>query len=567
MSIKEILFPSLLFLTWVALDAQELHKITAIGGESNIQNMRTAPDGQGNLFVLAEYLGPVNLNPWSVQPAIYPTLSGGPSSYFIARYGPEHELDWGAVITSSTGASFNTLLMTKQGVILSFHFSADSALFLSGQDSVWIARAGAHTLTSGLLMLSSTGKLRWYKTFEGIGFHSYTQNEVLLESDWFYLNGGFSFFMDSTVLGSFTVHKKDGENFIIKMDTLGNLLLAKNIPLHLRLLYGNDHRWYSFSYFQDSVEINGNTHHAAYDDEAYLTRLNSSGGFDWFSTFPLNKRLSNYYLTQSRSNRILLASAITSAIGSSDTAFVVFENDTIRSTDSSGTQLRFIAAFKDNGEMEWLNAYGNQYSGIFEHIAVDDDNNILVAGHYHTFASLNGALLYGTAENSFLAKLDSNGYGIWAKNLSQPQPRLQDVASDGKGNIYAAFNLLVDGILDTVPVSESSSNGKLLLAHFRDTALITGIGDKAETPGNALLVYPNPATDFVYLVPPATGNRSFEMVLYGVTGNVIQRRTFRNPEEIRIDLSGLSPAVYYLSLSSSEKTWFTKVVKIGGEDN
>lgn len=79
-----------------------------------------------------------------------------------------------------------------------------------------------------------------------------------------------------------------------------------------------------------------------------------------------------------------------------------------------------------------------------------------------------------------------------------------------------------------------------------------------------LNVYPNPASDTIFVIPPAKG--AWELRLYDIRGRALPKLgnfcTESTPEEIRIELStlGLAPGIYILQARNGSQTILKRIV-------
>ncbi len=106
---------------------------------------------------------------------------------------------------------------------------------------------------------------------------------------------------------------------------------------------------------------------------------------------------------------------------------------------SSGLQDAFIAKYDSAGNCLWAKNCGGTASDIGNGITVDNAGNVIVTGQFKdtaTFGSFNLISMNGTVD-VFTTKLDANGTFLWAKKGSGPYiDRGFDVAADAMGNIY-----------------------------------------------------------------------------------------------------------------------------------
>jgi hypothetical protein len=82
----------------------------------------------------------------------------------------------------------------------------------------------------------------------------------------------------------------------------------------------------------------------------------------------------------------------------------------------------------------------------------------------------------------------------------------------------------------------------------------TGI---SSTESNVLQIYPNPATDYIFIELPVTGKAKVEIL--GITGNVVKSGEITLPD--RMDVTELPEGFYLLRIAAGSKTYLAKIVK------
>ncbi len=101
----------------------------------------------------------------------------------------------------------------------------------------------------------------------------------------------------------------------------------------------------------------------------------------------------------------------------------------------------FLAKYDANGNVLWANRYGGKDGDGATSISTDNSGNVIMTGFYYSdtikFGSTNLPYIYGGWNPIFVAKFDSNGNPLWAKNVGVVfENGLSSVASDHSGNVY-----------------------------------------------------------------------------------------------------------------------------------
>lgn len=230
-----------------------------------------------------------------------------------------------------------------------------------------------------------------------------------------YITGEFEGFLQLG-LGSATLDGgENGDVFVAKLDTDGDVLWAKE--------YGNaasydqaedvvvDKEGNAYLFFAEGNEGNEGS------DRAKLVKLDKSNGSElWDETFDSNTSIT---------------SAEGIAIDDEDNIYVAgyfYETATFGDISLEGGEDgdAFVAKLdKSNGDVLWAKDFNSQNdddsgSGYIDAIAVDDEGNTFVTGNfYDESVKIGDFKLYkeGGEGDGFIAKFDSNGKAEWAQNL------------------------------------------------------------------------------------------------------------------------------------------------------
>ena len=126
--------------------------------------------------------------------------------------------------------------------------------------------------------------------------------------------------------------------------------------------------------------------------------------------------------------------------GSYNSATITFGDVTLSSSASSSV---FLVKYNAAGNVIW--AATSEGTGIVDvnHMAIDSDGNILLAGKFSSLSLIFGTTTLASvgSDDAFLVKFDSNGNVLWAKSAgSSAVDRILGVACDTDGNTYATGN-------------------------------------------------------------------------------------------------------------------------------
>jgi hypothetical protein len=122
------------------------------------------------------------------------------------------------------------------------------------------------------------------------------------------------------------------------------------------------------------------------------------------------------------------------------------------------------------------------------------------------------------------------------------------------GLVYASFYLLTDNSYDLRCYADeetSYQNNQLLLAYCQlppqvECGFATGIPVTGD-PGHFML-FPNPATDMVYVRGLVPYEIPLDVILYSVRGEVLSRQTLPAKDLFEIDVEKLSAGPYWIQV-------------------
>jgi hypothetical protein len=114
-----------------------------------------------------------------------------------------------------------------------------------------------------------------------------------------------------------------------------------------------------------------------------------------------------------------------------------FDDVTLKSAGSDDV---FLAKYRDDGKLLWVQQAGGSLLDYATAVAVDSTGAVFVAGQYQGTLTIGSISLRSSGPAAgFLAKYDAQGKLLWAQSL--PDSFVSGLATDGKGDVYAAGTL------------------------------------------------------------------------------------------------------------------------------
>ena len=258
-------------------------------------------------------------------------------------------------------------------------------------------------------------------------------------------------------------------------------------------------------------DANGNTYVTGVFKSSSLvfgnTVLSSAGDYDFFivkydSLWNVEWMRSAGGANEDRGNAIAVDAAgnayVTGAFASDS---ITFGNITLVS--SNGTYDIFIVKYDPQGNVSWAKSMGAPLYNSGNSIALDPNDNIYVTGSYNndTISFGNNIILVsdpGSSTNIFVAKYDSTGSCMWARNAAgQTATQGNGITADANGNSYVTgdfatdsvvfgnFTLINNGTYSNVFIVKYDSSGNVVWAKsFGGNNLDQGTSISADAIGN-----------------------------------------------------------------------------------
>lgn len=198
----------------------------------------------------------------------------------------------------------------------------------------------------------------------------------------------------------------------------------------------------------------------------YISKLSPNGEFIWAIQVPDLVEFANIEIKVDKPGNVYLVSVL-SQPADMDPGTGVSMLTPIGAKDA------FVVKYDTNGQLVWAKQFGGPGDTVPEAGAldIDNDNNIIVCGFFNNIVDFDpGPNIFNLTSSahlqSFIAKLNSNGDFIWAKQFGNSSfinsgSNIADVKCDLQNNIYLVGNFR--GTCDFDPGSGSDSlRGKSL---------------------------------------------------------------------------------------------------------
>ena len=247
------------------------------------------------------------------------------------------------------------------------------------------------------------------------------------------------YFQGTASFGSTTLTSSgDADIFVIKLDSGGNCLWVKQaggnkLDVGFGIATDSSGNSYIIGYFTGTADFGNTTLTSGSIDDTYysdifVAKLDSSGNWLWA------KQAGGSDADQGWS--IAIDSSGNSYVTGFFTGTGSFGSTTL---NSNGSNDIFVSKLDSSGNWLWAKQAGGNYWDMGYSIAIDSSGNSYVTGNFGETASFGTTTLtsIGTAD-IFVAKLDSNGNWLWAKQAGGTSSVAYgySIATDSSGNSY-----------------------------------------------------------------------------------------------------------------------------------
>ncbi|MBL7912495.1 MAG: T9SS type A sorting domain-containing protein [Bacteroidia bacterium] len=471
---------------------------------------------------------------------------------------------------------------------------------------------GAFTMTSsinnGKVFITKTdpsGNTIWATKCEG--FDNQLSGGIYVDASAIYISGLFS---NTAAFGTTTL--TSGSNlvasFIAKMDLSGNFLWAKkfNVSSILSVCTSTTGNIYAAGTFTSLATFGTFTASCSGNEDAFVAKLDVNGNATWFnkmgSNFPdratsvVSDASGNAYVGGYFSGTVAFGSFSLTSYGSRDlfiakvngTGTVQWAKQFGGANDDFGTEVTINSAgniyfsggfsppstfgtFTVNsgnlavgqldaaGTVIWVSQYGEinnaSLCDVFS-IAADPTGNIYTSGRFSGTSSFGTTTLTAVGLDAFLTKVNSTGNFVWVKQMISPgNPVVISSVSHHSGKVYCG------GYFDG---TASIDNFTMTTAGFSSGFIMkvssTPIGIKENYQDISVNVYPNPVSDKL-IIESYVFNQTLKVTVTDLLGKDVLNKNFIYSKTETLDVSMLLPGVYFLRVSSAEKSGVVKIVK------
>lgn len=308
------------------------------------------------------------------------------------------------------------------------NIGGNKSLTIDNEENIYVAGSFGGKVTVGnktiiskdnsdifVAKFDKDGNVSWAEGFAGKDYER--ANDIALDDDGnTYITGSFR---DEITFGDITLDGNGTDLFATKFDSKGNVVWAKNFGASdFDYGYGidvdNNGNTYITGRFANQVLFDNIALNGGEFGDAFVAKLNSEGSVIWAKNFGTSS-------FENRGEEIVVDDE---------------GNSYLFMTEGEGDNRISVAKLDNNGSTIWKQ---NLNGSRAKDIAVDDEGNSYIAGAFQDTATFGNTTLESDNRDLFVAKLDSKGDVLWAKDFNlTADGEVDDITIDNEGNSYVS---------------------------------------------------------------------------------------------------------------------------------
>jgi len=538
---------------------------TTFGGTGRTAGHGLAVDGSGNVYISGRFLDTVNLGAGNV------TSNGGWDGFFL-KLNSSGAHQWTTTFGDTSNDMGWGVAVDGSGNVYAIGYFVGTVDF------------GAGDVTSNgswdgfLLKLNSAGAHQWTTTFGGTS-SDYATGVAVDGSGNVHVAGAFQ---NTVNFGAGNVTSNGSRDvFVTKLNAAGAHQWTTTFGGT-----GNDYGYgvavdgsgnvHVAGFFRNTVDFGAGDVTSAGLDDAFVTKLNSSGAHQWTNTFGSTSNDYGRGVAVDGSGNVYTTGYFEGTVdfGAGDVT-------------SAGDEDAFVTKLNSSGAHQWTNTYGGTARDRAEDVAVDGSGNVHVTGHFINTVDFGaGDITSAGGYDGFVVKLNSAGQAVvagggggggggtpaappapcpWptATYVTEPacvEPLKGGISVDADGTLFTVGNLDVTGVTidledgetatDIELVSGGTTTGYVLTSKQR----IIGFGDTPATdpdgtdlvtlwPGETVTQLSNNRNGTYFAtshgrVFDTNGNPYVDLSRYVTTNNIVDIKTTDSGSGILIGADG-----------------------------
>ncbi len=471
--------------------------------------------------------------------------NSGYSDLFVIKYDALGNVIWSKSAGGNLDDVSNSIAVdANSNVYITGSFQSPTITF----GSVTLMNSGSENVF--VTKYDSSGNVSWAKSANGIP--GAVGNSIVLDANSNpFITGSFysvTLTLDSTTLSNVDITGHTADIFVIKYDSSGNVLWAKDaggisedIANSITIDFNGNS--YVTGLFEDSIIFDNTTLTNAGYEDIFIVKYNSLGSMVW---------VKNIGGTGMDDGNSIVADAngnfyLTGAFNSDTLRF-----DSIILTDVGPFDI-FIAKYDTYGNIIWAKSSGGIYADYGIGITVDSNGNSYITGTFGSPAiAFGNIMLSNSVTVSFytpdilIVKYDPFGNVVWAKSAGGIDwDNASGITVDSDGNLYIAgyFNSHIINFATNTLTNVGINKYDTFIAKIGN---ITAV--ESEEHYNRILFYPNPSINYCTITASIFINST--LVICDVMGRVLLQQPFNSTTTLNV--GKLTNGIYFVEVKDKQ---------------
>jgi hypothetical protein len=555
----------LTFLTFLTAFGQnvDLEWVKSIGGTDDDRGNSMTIDSQGNTYTTGNFQGTVDFDPGVGE---FILTSKGENDIYVQKMDAGGEFVWAISMGSDAylerGESISIDIEGNIYVTGSFEGTVD---FDPGVNIVNLISNGGSDFF--IQKLDSAGNLLWAKNIGGTNYE-YSNFIITDNQGNVYTTGSIN---SSNIdfdpgVGTYYLSEEEGVIFVLKLDSSGNFLWAKNMggfgssvfTCGKGICIDNQKNVYLTGVFGGIADFdpgigicklisNGN-------NDLFTMKLDASGNFIWAESIGSTGDDKGYSIKIDLFDNLYLTGIYTYTVDF-DPGPYSFE------LTCEGTCDIFVLKLDGQGNFIWVKGMGGWDYDVASSLAIDNDNYIYITGGFKNTVDFNpGTEVFNLTSfgstDVFLEKLDADGNFVWVIQMGGPTSSAfgHSLAINNYGSVYIAGTYY--GTVDfdpgeTTNTQTGNGSGEIFVTKLIDETVGVSQIEKANT-----LIYPNPSNGTLYL---KNYEKLSSIIVHDIMANKIIEQKITSE---CLDLTSLPSGMYFLTLTTVNNVKSVEIVII-----
>lgn len=522
-------------------------------------------DDAGNTYATGSFAGTTAL--FGSITLANSDVSGFSGDVFVAKYSPTGDVIWAKSAGGNGNDAGNGIVVDNSGNVYITGEFKGAANFAS----TTLTPTNNNTEEIFVAKYNANGDLQWAKRAGGVG-RDWGYGIAVDPTGNAYVTGTFSNNVDFDGTPYSTISGNNADGYVAKFSTDGDFLWLEQIggsnpggqnslqSSHSIVYNSTDHTFSVAGWYYGLVTWGGiggiMDSSSAYPNSGlyslFVATYDSAGAIQWVrSADEVQVNASSH----SDANNIGIDSDGNVYLAGSVAGRLIFTpTDSIEMMHTNSWDFdAFLVKYNSSGTFQWVKQVGGGDSDEARDLSIDNQDNILITGSYSEAQTV-GSFNLPTATNGlYFVRFSSSGNVVWA--FGEPaaylaNPRALSCDDSGKPHVageYTSFANFGSNIqLTSVGLTDA------FLAKYDITTGITEHKSNQE-----ILVYPNPARDFVMLQLP-NEIREASVEIKDITGRTLINQQYQYNQAIQI--GSISPGIYTCLVKTKDAQFVSELV-------